>query len=118
MIKRLGWAVIVTCSLMCSQAQASKLQGWEMFRGYAGMRGLRLKPIEVVFARRGVMLNHQSTTVEGAFRLLEKSHNLTPLPDILVRADRGRSLAARRFMKRVGDAGMCEDRMCLYRFNR
>lgn len=118
MIKKIGWAAIAVCSLVCLEAQARELRGWVGYTGYTGMRGLHLKPVIVVFGHRCVMVNQQSTTTEGAFRLLEKSQKLSPLADILVRAGHGRSAAAQRFMKRVSDAGMCEDRKCLYRFSR
>lgn len=118
MTRRLAWSVLVGCSVMCSQAQASGLKGWERYTAYAGTRGLHLKPFVVVFDRHGVIVNQQRTTAETAYRLLKRSQDLTPVPDILVRADRGRLVAARRFMRRVGDAGMCEERKCFYRFSR
>lgn len=101
---------------MISQVHANELKGWERYTGYAGTRGLHLKPVVVVFDLHGVIVNQRRTTAAGAYRLLRKSKNLSPVPDILVRADHGRAEAARRLMKRVGDAGMCEDRKCFYRF--
>ena len=118
MIKEFGWATFVACSLMCSQAQAGELRGWERYTGYAGLRGLHLKPIVVVFDRRGIMVNQRRIAAEGALRLLSKSQSLSPLPDILVRADHVRSKIAHRFMKRVDDAGLCESRKCLYSISR
>jgi len=103
---------------MCSQAQASELKGWERYTEYAGTRGLHLKPVTVVFDCHGVIVNQQRTTTEGAYRLLKKSQSLSPVPDILVRADHRSEQLARRFMKRVGDAGLCRDRKCFYRFSR
>jgi len=116
--ERVVWSVVVACFVMCSQAQASGLKEWERYKGYAGTRGLHLKPFVVVFDRHGVIVNQQRTTAATAYRLLKKSQNLSPMPDILVRADHDRLVAARRFMRRVSDAGMCEERKCFYRFSR
>lgn len=108
--------IALCCLIGCSATQAGELRGWEKYSGPVDMRGLHLKPIEVVFGRQGVVINQQVTTVEDAFRLLKESQSLSPLPDVLVGADRSRSMAATRFMKQVSDADLCEDRKCFYRF--
>lgn len=118
LVTRFGWSIVLTYSVMCSQTQASEPRGWEKYAGYLGARGLHLKPAVVLFDRHGVSVNQQGTTAEGAYRLLKRSQHISPVPDILVRADHRRSLTARHFMKRVRDAGMCEDRKCFYRFSR
>jgi hypothetical protein len=78
------------------------------------MRGLQLKPIVVIFDRHGIMVNQRRIAAEDALRILNRSKNLSPLPDILVQADCVRSRIAHRFMKRVADADICQGRKCLY----
>jgi hypothetical protein len=78
------------------------------------MRGLQTKPIDVRYGYQGIFVNGKNLDASSALKLLRRSRDLSPVPDILVTIE-GRYESAVPFLRAISDEGLCDEAECRFK---
>jgi hypothetical protein len=111
------WLVVSSLTLSCSPAEnpTSGLEKWSKYQDPMSTRGLQTKPIDVRYGAKRIYVNGKNLDATSALRLLGRSRDLSPVPDILVSIEEDSYRSAVPFLRAISDEGLCDEAKCRFK---